>query len=102
MACRLLFDSSPLPTVAVAGARHIVCYVNPAFCGLSAKSDDKLIGNPFAEIVMEEGILSILERVYRTGKAETYTEPETSVVKTEYWSYTIGRFREQMRAHWEP
>jgi len=50
MPCRLLFDGSPLPTIAVAGARHIVCYVNPAFCGLSAKSDDKLIGNPFAKL----------------------------------------------------
>lgn len=89
MPCRLLFDGSPLPTIAVAGARHIVCYVNPAFCDLSAKSDDRLIGNPFAEIVIEEGILSILGRVYRTGKAETYTEPETSVAKTAYWSYTI-------------
>jgi signal transduction histidine kinase len=89
MSCRLMFDDSPLPTIAVAGSRHIVCYVNSAYCGLSAKSDDKLIGNPFAEIVMGGGCLSILERVYRTGEAETYTEPEVSAAKTAYWSYTI-------------
>ena len=62
MPCRLMFDGSPLPMIAVAGARHIVCYVNPAFYGLTAKSDAELIGNPFAEIVIEEEFLLILEQ----------------------------------------
>ena len=64
-------------------------YVNPAFCRLAGKSKDELIGNPFAEIVPEDGLLPFLDRVYRTGEAETHTEPETSVIQTAYWSYAM-------------
>ena len=85
MPCRLMFDGSPLPMIAVAGARHIVCYVNPAFYGLTAKSDAELIGNPFAEIVIEEEFLLILGAVYSTGKAKTYTEAyiRAALIKSE-------------------
>ncbi len=49
---------------------------------LAAKSEDELVGNPFSEIVQEDGLQSILDRVYRTGVAEAYTEPETSAIQT--------------------
>ena len=87
--CRLMFEGSPLPMVTVEGAKHVVRYVNPAFCRLAGKSKDELIGNPFAEIVPEDGFLSFLDQVYRTGEAGIHTEPETSVIQTAYWSYAM-------------
>jgi PAS domain S-box-containing protein len=87
--CRLMFEGSPLPMVTVEGAKHVVRYVNPAFCRLAGKSKDELIGNPFAEIVPEDGLLSFLDQVYRTGEAGIHTEPETSVIQTAYWSYAM-------------
>jgi two-component system NtrC family sensor kinase len=89
MLCRLMFEGSPLPMVAVAGTQHVVRYVNPAACRLAGKSKDKLIGIPIAEIVPEDGLLSILDRVYRTGEAGTHTEPERAETRTVYWSYAI-------------
>ena len=40
-----------MPVATVAGAKHIVCYVNPVFCSLVGKSKSELIGSPFAEMV---------------------------------------------------
>jgi hypothetical protein len=41
MLCDLVFEGSPLPMIAVAGAQHIVHYANPAACRLqvTAKTD---------------------------------------------------------------
>jgi PAS domain S-box-containing protein len=47
--CRSIFEDSPLPTATVAGAKHIVRNVNPAFCRLVGKSKDELIGRPFSD-----------------------------------------------------
>jgi two-component system NtrC family sensor kinase len=87
--CRLMFEGSPLPMVAVSGAQHIVCYANPAAFRLTGYSKEKLIGTPFAEIVREDACLSILDRVYRTGAAETLTEPEHGDTQTSFWSYAM-------------
>jgi len=43
MLCHLMFEGSPLPMVAVAGAQHIVRYVNPDACRLAGKNKDVLI-----------------------------------------------------------
>jgi PAS domain S-box-containing protein len=86
---RSIFEGSPLPMAAVAGANHIVQYVNPAFCRLVGKSKDELIGIPFAEIMPGDGCLSLLDRIYRTGEAETYTELEHSEAHPVYWSYAM-------------
>jgi len=48
--CRFIFNNSPLPVAMAVGAKHIVRYVNPAFCRLASKSKDELIGKRFAEI----------------------------------------------------
>src|SRR5512141_3267762 len=87
--CRLIFEGSPLPIATVSGAKHIVCYVNPAFCRLVGKGKDELMGNPFAEIVPGDGCLSCLDQVYRTGEAETHSEPEHSEAHPVYWSHAM-------------
>jgi nitrogen-specific signal transduction histidine kinase len=88
--CRLIFNNSPLPIAMVAGAKHIVSYVNPAFCHLTGMSEYELIGNSFAKILPADECLPILDRVYRTGEAETHTEPEHSETQAAYyWSYAM-------------
>ena len=87
--CHSMFEGSPMPVATVAGAKHIVCYVNPVFCSLVGKSKSELIGSPFAEMVPGDGCLSLLDQVYRTGKAETHTEPEHSEAHPVYWSYAM-------------
>ena len=87
--CRFIFNNSPLPIAMAVGAEHVVRYVNPAFCFLTGKSECEMIGNTFSEILPEDECLPFLDRVYRTGEAETHTEPEHSETKAEYWSYAM-------------
>ena len=73
----------------VEGAGHIVRCVNPAFCRLMGKPSERLIGMPFAETMpAKDECLPLLDRVYRTGKPESYTEqhPEPHSV---FWSFTM-------------
>lgn len=74
----------------VEGARHIVRYVNPAFCRLMDKPKEQLVGKPFAEKMPEKDeYLTLLDRVYRTGKSESHTEQEHSGPRPVFWSYTM-------------
>ena len=75
--CRCFFALSPQPMVVAEGTRHLVRYVNDAFARLVGKERDELIGLPFAEAVpesAENGCLSLLDRVYRTGTPEVLAE----------------------------
>ncbi len=87
--CQSLFGGSSLPMAMLAGAKHIVRYVNPAFGRLVGRDEDELVETPFAEVVPGDGCLSVLDQVYRTGEAETHTEPEPSNGHTLYWSYAM-------------
>jgi two-component system NtrC family sensor kinase len=87
--CRLMFEGSPLPVVAVSGAQHIVRYANPAACRLMGYSKDKVIGTPFAEIVPEDACVPILDRVYRTEQPETYSGQEHRDTQAAFWSYAM-------------
>ncbi len=87
--CHSIFEGSSLPMAMLAGAKHIVSYVNPAFRRLVGRDKDELAGIPFAEIAPGDGCLSFLDQVYRTGEAETHTEPEHSEAQTMYWSYAM-------------
>ncbi len=86
---RLMFDGSPHPMAVVEKQQHIVRYVNPAFCRLAAKSEGELVGNPFSGIAQVDGLLPVLDRVYRTGVAEVHKESEISAIQTAYWSYSM-------------
>jgi two-component system, NtrC family, sensor kinase len=87
--CRLIFNNSPLPIAMVAGAGHIVSYVNPAFCRLIGKGEYELVGNAFAEVLPEDECLQSLDRVYRTGEPEAHTEPDHIEARAVYWSYAM-------------
>jgi len=92
--CRYLSERSPQPMVAVEGVTHIVIYVNPAFARLVGKAVDDLVGRPFSEAVPEgvdNGCLSLLDRVYRTGVPENLSEQEHHQLQSQsvYWSYAV-------------
>jgi signal transduction histidine kinase len=88
--CHFLMERSPVPTAELEGVGHVIRYVNPAFCRLEGKSPEALIGKPFAETVQEGGkCLVLLDRVYRTGEAETHTESAYSEPHPTYWSYAM-------------
>jgi len=88
--CLSIADHAPLPMATVEGAGHLVRYVNPAFCRLIRKTKDELMGKSFAEILpAKDECVTLLNRVYRTGIAESHTEQEHSRAHPVFWSYTM-------------
>jgi signal transduction histidine kinase len=87
--CHVIFDGSPLPMAVVEGDRHILGYVNPAFCRLNGTSKGQLIGKLIADVLPGDGCLASIDRVYRTGEAETHAEPESVGLRSAYWSYAL-------------
>jgi PAS domain S-box-containing protein len=74
----------------VDGATHIVRYVNPAFCRLVDKPSKQLVGKPLHELLPEKDqCLTLLDRVFQTGKPESHTEQEDGKPHPVFWSYTI-------------
>jgi PAS domain S-box-containing protein len=87
--CGPIADASPIPMAALEGIGHIIRYVNPAFCILTGKRSEELIGNAFREVVpADDECLSLLARVYRTAQSETHIE-EPSAPHRFYWSYAM-------------
>jgi two-component sensor histidine kinase len=83
-------EHAPLPMAAFEGTVHVVRYVNPAFCRLIGKAPSELTGKPFREILPAKSeCLAVLDRIYRTGTSEKYTEQEDSGPPPALWSYTI-------------
>jgi PAS domain S-box-containing protein len=85
-----LLERSPVPMAELEGVGHVLRYVNPAFCRLVGKSKEALLGTPFADTVPAgDGCLALVERVYRTGEAETHTEAAHPEPHPAYWSYAL-------------
>jgi diguanylate cyclase (GGDEF)-like protein len=85
-----ILESARLPIAVMNGARQIICYVNRAFCHLAGKSKGELIGKSCAELMPAgDECLLLLDRVYRTGNAESHTEQEHAKPHPLYWSYEI-------------
>jgi PAS domain S-box-containing protein len=88
--CRQVAEHSSLPTAAVQGSDHIVCYVNPAFCRLLGRTSEELIGIPFALAVPEaEVCLPLLDQVSLTGEPQTLTEQDHPGSHLPHWSYAV-------------
>ena len=88
--CLAITEHAPLPMATVEGASHIVRYVNPAFCRLMDKPAEQLVGKPFAEILPEKDVsVTLLYRVFRTGKPESHTEQQHSKPHSVFWSFTM-------------
>ena len=73
------FDHSPFPMAMVEGAAHLVRYVNPAFCRLTAKVTAELLGQSFCAMLPNtDECLALLDRIYRTGQPESYAKLNAS------------------------
>jgi two-component system, NtrC family, sensor kinase len=85
-----LMEGSPVPMAELERVDQVVRYVNPAFCRMVGKSRKALVGTPFAETAQEgDSCLAVLDRVYRTGEPETYTDPEHPGPHPAYWCYAV-------------
>jgi PAS domain S-box-containing protein len=90
--CRHIAETSPMPMAAVEGPSHIVGYVNPAFCHLTGKTKEALIGKAISAAASAgREFTTLLERVYETGNAEIHTGQEHPDTEHLYWSYAIWR-----------
>lgn len=88
--CRPIAETSPMPMAGVEGPSHTVRYVNPAFCLLTGKTKEELIGKAIsAAAPTGYDFLSLLDRVYKTGKAETHAGQEHPGAHRFYWSYAM-------------
>ncbi len=89
---RYFSDLSAQPLAVVEGLTHLIRYINPAFCRLVGKIGGELVGHPFEVAVPEgecNGCLSLLDRVYHTGKPENLVEQEHGPSAAAYWSYAM-------------
>jgi two-component sensor histidine kinase len=83
-------EQAPSPMATVEGATHILTSVNLAFCRLADKAEQDLLGKPLHEVLGKPGeCLARLNRVYRSGKPESYTEQEGADPRPVFRSYTM-------------
>jgi PAS domain S-box-containing protein len=81
-------EHAPLPMATVEGATRIVRGVNPAFCRLTGTTRHELVGKPIGSVLAGQ-CLGPLDRVYRTGRSESYTEREPTDPSPVSRSYTM-------------
>jgi signal transduction histidine kinase len=88
--CFFMAEQAPMPMAAVEGAKHTMRYANPAFCRLVDKTEEQLVGKPFSEILPEKDkCVTLLDRVFRAGRAASQTEQIHSPAHPAFWSYTM-------------
>ena len=88
--CRTVADASPMAMAGLCGPLHTLRYVNLAFCLLTGKSKDELIGTAFCGLdsATNECML-MLDRVAKTGLADSSTGREKTDIHPLYWSYAM-------------
>jgi len=90
MLCRAVADASPMPMAGLGGSLHTLRYVNLAFCLLTGKSKDELIGTAFCGINPETSECAVLlDRVVKTGLADSHTGQELTGTHPLFWSYAM-------------
>lgn len=84
------FDIAPWAVTELSGETHVVRYANPAFCRLIGKAHDEVIGRPFVGLAPQsDESLTLLDQVYRTGAAASYTAEEQAAPCPLFFSYTL-------------
>ncbi len=88
--CLAITNHSPLPMAMVEGATRLIRYGNPAFCALMGKSQHELLNQPLHALLPDkDACLDLIDRVYKTRLAESYTEKDPSKPHPVFWSYTL-------------
>ncbi len=88
--CRAVADTSPMAIAALGSSLHTIRYVNLAFCLLTGKSKDELIGKKFCGVApgIDECLL-LLDRVVKTGLGDRHLGQESTDSHPLYWSYSM-------------
>ena len=88
--CVEITGHAPLPIAAVDGATHILRYANPAFCLLMDEPLERLVGRPLQDLLpARDECVTLLDRVFRTGRPERHVQKEDAKPHPVFWSYTI-------------
>jgi two-component system NtrC family sensor kinase len=88
--CRAVADASPMAMAGLDGSLHTIRYVNLAFCLLSGKSKDELIGTAFCGATPDANeCMLLLDRVAKTGLADSHIGQESTGAHPLYWSYAM-------------
>lgn len=83
-------EHAPSPLVMVEGARHIVGYVNLAFCRLLDKPCEQLVGKAIGELLPDgRECAAALDRVFRTGQSESLIGQDGSEAQPAAWSFAM-------------
>jgi len=84
-----IVEHAPMPMALVEGPSHIVRQMNFAFCRLMADRTLPPIGKSFGDLPEYRSWLPVLDRVYLTGKAESFTEEQLFERPAIFWTYTL-------------
>ena len=88
--CRAVADASPMAMAGLSGPLHTLRYVNLAFCLLTGKSKDELIGIAFCGLTPGTNECAILlDRVAKTGLADSHIGQEQGTIDPLYRSYAM-------------
>jgi len=88
--CCAVADASPMPMAGLGGPTHTIRYVNLAFCLLTGKSKDELLGTAFCDIShCTDDCMLLLDRVAKTGLADSHIGYEKTDTHPLYWSYAM-------------
>jgi len=88
--CRAAAEGSPMPTAELEGLTFTIRYANPAFCQLTGKTCEELIGSDFRTIgSATEHCIFLIGRVHRTGEPHTHIGQEHGGGQPAYWSYAV-------------
>lgn len=92
--CWAVIGHSPLPMAMVEGERHIVRFVNAAFCRLLDRSQEQLVGKAFREVLPDKiECAALLDSVLRTGTPQIHAQLQRSGLPPVFWSYTMWPVR---------
>jgi PAS domain-containing protein len=84
------FDHAPWAVIECSDEAHIVRYANSAFCRLIDKVEDEVVGTPIDRLLPSaDECLALLNRVYRTGAAASYTAEEQAAPCPLLFSYDL-------------
>lgn len=84
------FDHAPWAVTEISGDEHVVRYANAAFCRLIQKDRGEVIGVPFDKLVPSaDECLVLLDRVFRTGQAASFTADDQTAPFPLLFSYNL-------------
>ena len=80
--------------VVVEGMDHTVRSINLAFCDLTNRTTEELVGQHFCDLLPDEiECIESLDRVFGTAQPENHVEPANPETASLFWSFTMWPVR---------